>query len=279
MPDLANYITEMDISLPLANASAGEGDDEIRAVKRAVKGTFPGDPAGTYNLVGGVATADPYTTGVIVGPRYLNSIPTKIAAIDASFVDVDDRITALEAPAGVLVIGMILMWAGAFSSIPTGWKLCDGTSGTVNLQNKFVLAAGATYPVTTTGGAASVSTDTSGSHTHTVTVTGTALTVGQMPLHGHPWSHKDGGTEGTTQSSAAGGIVTGAGVSSTTVSAYTGAVSTTSGQQIGGAGAGETHTHIASTAATGSPHAHSVATLPPYYAIYYIQFTGIPVPP
>lgn len=276
MPDSANYITEMDISVPLANASAGEGDDEIRAVKRAVKGTFPGDPAGTYNIVGGVATPDAYTTGVVVGPRYLNSIPTKIAAIDASFVDVDDRITALEAPAGVLVIGMILMWAGAFSSIPTGWKLCDGTAGTVNLQNKFVLAAGATYPVTTTGGAASVSTDTSGTHTHTVSVTGTALTVGQMPLHGHPWSHATG-TQNSAESGPAGGILTHT-VGATTVN-YSGTASGTSGEQIGGAGAGETHTHVASTATAGSSHAHSVATLPPYYAIYYIQFTGIPVPP
>ena len=256
MADSANYITEMDISLPLANASAGEGDDEIRAVKRAVKGTFPGDPAGTYNLVGGVATADPYTTGVIVGPRYLNSIPTKFAAIDASFVDVDDRITALEAPSGVLVIGMILMWAGTFATIPTGWRVCDGTNGTVNLQNRFVLAAGATYPVTTTGGAASASTDTSGSHTHAVSVTGTALTAAQMPVHGHPWSHNTA-TQTTTTSEAAGGILTGPGGTVTAI--YTNTTPTgTSGQQIGGAGGGDAHTHAASTASTGSTHAHSV---------------------
>lgn len=279
MPDLANYITEMDISVPLANASAGEGDDEIRAVKRAVKGTFPGDPAGTYNIVGGVATPDAYTTGVVVGPRYLNSIPTKIAAIDASFVDVDDRITALEAPAGVLVVGMILMWAGAFSSIPTGWKLCDGTAGTVNLQNKFVLAAGATYPVTTTGGAATHNTDTSGSHTHTVSVTGTALTVAQMPAHGHPYMHNSNSGTGGLSVTAAGAIATSDSLTSAARTAYTGAVSTTAGQQIGGTGGGEAHTHAASTESTGSTHAHSVSTLPPYYAIYYIQFTGIPVPP
>jgi len=32
--------------------------------------------------------------------------------------------------------GMIAMWSG--SSIPNGWKLCDGTNGTPDLRNKFI---------------------------------------------------------------------------------------------------------------------------------------------
>ncbi|MFH2036655.1 MAG: hypothetical protein ABIJ45_09655 [Candidatus Zixiibacteriota bacterium] len=34
--------------------------------------------------------------------------------------------------------GVILMWSGALSDIPTGWILCDGANGTPDLTNKFV---------------------------------------------------------------------------------------------------------------------------------------------
>ena len=33
------------------------------------------------------------------------------------------------------------MWSGTKASIPTNWALCDGTSGTPNLRNQFVIAA------------------------------------------------------------------------------------------------------------------------------------------
>ena len=53
---------------------------------------------------------------------------------------------------GSLPIGSIIMWSGDTSSIPTGWQLCDGTNGTPDLRNRFVIGAGDTYPVGNTGG-------------------------------------------------------------------------------------------------------------------------------
>jgi microcystin-dependent protein len=35
--------------------------------------------------------------------------------------------------------GLISMWSGAISNIPTGWLLCDGTNGTPNLKGKFIV--------------------------------------------------------------------------------------------------------------------------------------------
>ncbi|GAI49997.1 unnamed protein product, partial [marine sediment metagenome] len=30
-------------------------------------------------------------------------------------------------------------------TIPSGWHLCDGTAGTIDLRNKFLVGAGDTY--------------------------------------------------------------------------------------------------------------------------------------
>ena len=47
---------------------------------------------------------------------------------------------------------MIAMWSGAIVDIPTGYHLCDGTAGTPDLRDKFVVGAGTTYNPADTGG-------------------------------------------------------------------------------------------------------------------------------
>jgi len=41
--------------------------------------------------------------------------------------------------------GMIMAWHGSVATIPTGWHLCDGAAGTIDLRNKFVVGAGDAY--------------------------------------------------------------------------------------------------------------------------------------
>lgn len=72
---------------------------------------------------------------------------------------------------GGIPVGVVVMWSGAIANIPTGWALCDGTNSTPNLTDKFIIGAGNTHVVNTTGG----STDT-GAHT---------LTVAEIPAHSH----------------------------------------------------------------------------------------------
>ena len=66
--------------------------------------------------------------------------------------------------------GVITMWHGLLTNIPTGWLLCDGTNGTPNLIAKFVrgVATASTNP-SGTGGSDTVTLTTAqlASHTHT----------------------------------------------------------------------------------------------------------------
>ncbi len=63
--------------------------------------------------------------------------------------------------------GAILLWSGSIASIPAGWQLCDGTNGSPNLKNVFVVGAGDTYVVDAVGGLANHSHNfDGGGHTH-----------------------------------------------------------------------------------------------------------------
>jgi len=65
-------------------------------------------------------------------------------------------------------VGAIVMWNTTTAPIPSNFQLCDGTNGTPNLTDKFVVGAGATYANGASGGAASV-----------------RLSVAQLPAHAH----------------------------------------------------------------------------------------------
>ena len=86
--------------------------------------------------------------------------------------------------AGALVpVGGIILWSGSIGSIPANWHLCDGTSGTPDLRDKFVVGAGNSYAVAANGGSTTTSSD--GSHSHTG-ATGTALLgLANLPVSGN----------------------------------------------------------------------------------------------
>lgn len=48
--------------------------------------------------------------------------------------------------------GTILPWYGKSSDIPEGFALCDGTKGTPDLRNRFLVGAGSNYSLGDTGG-------------------------------------------------------------------------------------------------------------------------------
>ena len=48
---------------------------------------------------------------------------------------------ASSAPPTSFITGMILMWSGSIATIPSGWALCNGSSGTPDLRNRFIIGA------------------------------------------------------------------------------------------------------------------------------------------
>lgn len=136
------------------------------------------------------------------------------------------------------------------TAAPTGWTK-DTTHDNKALRVVSGAAgSGGSVAFTTAFGSQTVS-GTTGSTTAGGTVGGTAITIAQMPLHGHPFQASYF-SQATASSQTTGGFMTStAGVGSQ--AAYTGAVSSTQGQQIGGEGGGQTHTH----SFTGTAHNHT----------------------
>ena len=82
----------------------------------------------------------------------------------------------------IIPTGVILLWSGAISAIPTNWVLCDGTAGTPDLTDRFVIHADAdaagTNDVGDTGGSRTISTGNLPAHSHTYTrSTGTGPSI------------------------------------------------------------------------------------------------------
>jgi hypothetical protein len=71
------------------------------------------------------------------------------------------------APAADLPTGVIVMWSGQLDAIPVGWALCDGSDGTPDLSNRFVLGAGAAEYLGSTGGSRAHK-HRAGNHTHQI---------------------------------------------------------------------------------------------------------------
>ena len=136
--------------------------------------------------------------------------------------------------------GMIILWSGSIASIPAGFALCDGASGTPDLRDRFIVGAGSTYAVDATGGSADATLPT---HTHTATSTSTVTDPG----HNHTFVIRNTIDNGNSAYTAVGGQV-GTGTVSTAFTSIT--VATTNDN--------------AGTSGTN-------ANLPPYYALAYIM--------
>ena len=105
------------------------------------------------------------------------------------------------------VTGMIIMWSGTIATIPSGFLLCNGSSGTPDLTNKFVICADADSSgaaKTTVTGAATQTGGTKDSVivSHTHTSTGTTDTI---PDHVHSITNEGSFQGGQFSASGAGG--------------------------------------------------------------------------
>jgi hypothetical protein len=198
--------------------------------------------------------------------------------------------------------GMIMMWNSTAATIPTGFQLCNGTNGTPDLRGQFIVGStGDTTGAYFTGNSGGVTgvalsvnnlpththdlsssnTATAGGHSHTATTTATdaghthTVTDGghshTMPFNrtsksnnSTPYMLTDpnvgenlNGRVNLPTNAVQTGISIGPGVASISASTTVESVS------------GHIHSLIGTTGETGS--GVSFSTLPPYYALCYIQ--------
>jgi hypothetical protein len=177
-------------------------------------------PLATYTTSSGtIANANPIvfgSDGKLPNEMWLQyGYSYKFVLQDASsnLIDTYDNIsgilTSIPTATPSIPSGCILIWSGSAGSIPSGYLICDGTNGTPDLRNSFVLGAGNSYTVGQTGG----STDAViVSHTHTASVTD--------PQHNHQYSQPLGGSGGSYIASTAVNFT--AGNNATTSSSSTG---------------------------------------------------------
>jgi hypothetical protein len=84
-------------------------------------------------------------------------------------------------PGAGIAVGIIVMWHGLLANIPAGWALCNGTNGTPDLRDRFIVGAATGANPGTVGGAL---THTHAAHTgvvnhtHVMTASNTVATSG-----------------------------------------------------------------------------------------------------
>lgn len=149
------------------------GDDVIREFKSQVIAalqTISNYPNSAHTLTNIWTDATRPTENLKEGIFGWNSTKRRMEVYDGTaFLNASGR-----------MVGEIVMWGGTEADIaticnPQGFYLCNGQNGTVDLRDKFIVAAGATRAHKSAGG-----TDT---HTHT---TGdVTLSIEQTPSHTH----------------------------------------------------------------------------------------------
>lgn len=221
--------------------------------------------------------ADTFTPNFdLVLPEVGGSPDTWGTKLNENFSEVDGRL---------IPSGIITLWSGSVGTVPAGWVLCDGTNGTPDLRNRFVVGAGSTYAVGATGGADSVVLTEAQlpSHNHTAELAGGHNhTTGTDGLHSHSGTANSAGNH--QHNIKTNGVSSGS--HGTRVSRYNTTGDSATGAKTEYAG---THTHSLSINSNGA-HSHSVSYVsdhthavgntgggeshenrPPYYALAYIM--------
>ena len=167
------------------------------------------------------------------------------------------------------------MWSGTENNIPTGWNLCDGTNGTPDLRDKFVIAAGTSHAVSNTGGSSTAVLDVSNLPQHNHSFSGSTSSAGN-----HSHSHtlicaSSGEHTHTITNMALSRETSGGGSDAYGRDSWNKTTTSESGEHThtlsGSIRSGGSHTHAVtgSIGNTGSGTAFNI--MPPYYALCFIM--------
>ena len=197
--------------------------------------------ANTNPIILGTDGRPPSTIWLTEGFFYKFVLKTSADVTIQTYDNLYGIVSATPPSATPIPAGGIFLWSGSIGSIPAGYVLCNGSNGTPDLRDRFVVGAGSTYAVDATGGSANAIVV---SHTHAATVTDP----------GHTHAPSTAGNNFLTVSG--GGFQIGSGVFGRTDNSTT--ASSTTGISVSNATAGVSGTN---------------ANLPPYYALCYIMKT------
>ena len=243
-------VSSAGFTIDSAGGSSGGGSGTVTQIN-----TGTGISGGPITSSGTIELAD---TGVAAG-TYTN--PDQIT------VNGQGQITSLTQGAGASIpTGIIVMWSGAASSVPSGWALCNGqtvgSSTTPDLRGMFIIGSGGTYSTGDTGGSESVTLVSSNlaSHTHTIASHTHSLGTHSHSVDSH--SHNIGNhshTVGDHSHNISGSSMGNTGI--TTVPhthPIDGTVGTGSGLATGGNYTGD-YSPRSTDAATDTSHSHSIS--------------------
>jgi hypothetical protein len=179
-------------------------------------------------------------------PSFTGTPTAPTAALGTNTTQLATTAFADAAAKAAFPVGGIILWSGAVSAIPATWQLCNGTNGTPDLRNRFIVGAGSTYAVNATGGSAD---SVVVAHTHTGTTGGQSVNH----THGMTFSRTSKSNNSTPF------ILSDPNVGEN----LNGSTTLTTG------GVSSDHNHSFTTASSGGSGTNT--NLPPYYALCYIQ--------
>ena len=220
-------------------------------------------PLVTYTDVNGlIPNANPIVLGtdgrvpsavwLTDGFNYKFVLKTSTSVTIATYDNIYGIIGTIPTTAPTLPSGVIILWSGAIGSIPAGYYLCNGSNGTPDLRDRFVIGAGNNYSVAQTGGSADLIV-VSHNHTATSVVTDAGHShathgAGEIPGYGYLSNESTNFSSGGAASFGSSATVDTEFRTSTNTTGITVATTNTS----------------AGTSGTG-------ANIPPYYALCYIM--------
>jgi len=146
--------------------------------------------------------------------------------------------------------GTIVAIQGSPSSLPEGWAPCDGTNGTPDLRDRFIIGAGGGLAVGAIGGAEEVvlTEDHLPAHSHDV------VNFSAVESHSHAY---------TTVTSYYSRDTAPSGTDNSTDDDHTYQTQTSSS---------DAHSHNISLQPEGGGEAHN--NMPPFYALFFVMRTG-----
>lgn len=174
-------VARVNANLDKIDAEIKAVDDKVEAVEQSI-----GNISIPVESVNG-KTGDVNLTAEDVGAETPEGASAKANAAASAALGVANQYTdqevgkvstqMAELTGKIVPRGLISMWSGLISAIPTGWALCNGQNGTPDLRDRFVMGATTDATINKTGGENEVT-----------------LTLEQIPSHKHSSSTNSTGS-------------------------------------------------------------------------------------